>query len=86
MKLAYERELKSVGLGEVKWKMSNGTKLTLKDVNYVPDIRLNLLSVAKLRDEGYYRLFSEYSWKLSKGSMIVARGMKCSNLYCHMQK
>jgi hypothetical protein len=62
-------------------EMSNGAKLTLKDVKHVPDIRLNLLSVAKLCDEGYDSLFSRDSWKLSKGSMIVARGTKCSNLY-----
>ena len=50
-------------------------------MKHVPDIRLNLLSVAKLCDEGYDSLFSKDSWKLSKGSMIVARGTKCSNLY-----
>ena len=67
--------------GEVNLEMSNGAKLTLKDVKHVPDIRLNLLSVAKLCDEGYDNFFSRDSWKLTKGSMIIARGTKCSNLY-----
>ncbi|KAK2382823.1 putative mitochondrial protein [Trifolium repens] len=66
--------------------MANGSKLTLKDVKHVPDIRLNLLSVAKLCDEGYNNLFSRDTWKLTKGSMVVARGMKCSTLYIEHAK
>ena len=81
MKLSHESVLKCVGLGEFNLEMSNGAKLTLKDVKHVPDIRFNLLSVAKLCDEGYENLFSRDSWKLTKGSMIIARGTKCSNLY-----
>jgi len=81
VKLTHKIVLMCVGLGDVNLKMSNGTKLTLKDVKHVLDIRLNLLSMARLCDEGYDSLFSRDSWKLSKGSMIVARGTKFSNLY-----
>jgi len=59
--LANEGELKCVGLGDVNLEMSNGEKLTLKDVKHVPVIRLNLLYVAKLCDEGYDNLFSRDS-------------------------
>ncbi len=38
VKLAYKGVLKCVGLGDVNLEMSNGTKLTLKDVKHVPDI------------------------------------------------
>jgi hypothetical protein len=81
VKLAHEGVLKCFGLGDVNLEMANGSKLTLKDVKHVPYIRLNLLSVAKLCDEGYNNLFSQDTWKLTKGSMVVARGMKCSTLY-----
>src|SRR6266487_6490033 len=81
VKLAHEGVLKCIGLGDVNLEMANGSKLTLKDVKHVPDIRLNLLSVAKLCDEGYNNLFSRDTWKLTKGSMVVARGRKCSTLY-----
>ena len=61
VKLAYKGVLKCVGLGDVNLEMSNGTKLTLKDVKHVPDIQLNLFSVAKLCYEGYNSLFSKDS-------------------------
>ncbi|KAI9201238.1 hypothetical protein LWI28_020595 [Acer negundo] len=35
----------------------------------------------KLDDEGFCNTFSDGHWKLTKGSMIVARGKKCSSLY-----
>ncbi|PNX87194.1 multidrug and toxin extrusion protein 2-like, partial [Trifolium pratense] len=82
VKLAHDGVLKCVGLGDVNLEMANGSKLTLKDVKHVSDIRLNLLSVVKLCDEGYNSLFSRDTWKLTKGSMIVARGIKCSTHLC----
>ncbi|KAJ4716959.1 Retrovirus-related Pol polyprotein from transposon TNT 1-94 [Melia azedarach] len=50
-------------------------------VKHIPDIRLNLISAGKLDDEGFSSNFSSGQWKLSKGSMTVARGKKYSSLY-----
>src|ERR1044072_731703 len=86
VRLAHEGVLKCVGIGDICLETSNGTKLTLKRVKHVPDIRLNLLSVAKLCDDGYDSLFSRNSWKLSKGSMVVARGVRHSTLYVAQAK
>lgn len=65
VKLAHEGVLKCVGHEDVNLEMSNGAKLTLKDEKHVSDIQLNLLSVAKLCDEGYDSLFLRDSWKIS---------------------
>ena len=53
----------------------------MKDVRHVPDLRLNLLSGVALDKQGYGNQFSNGTWKLSKGSMIVARGHICGTLY-----
>ncbi|KAK9005847.1 hypothetical protein V6N11_043267 [Hibiscus sabdariffa] len=60
---------------------NNSTKLILKDVRHAPDIRLNLISAGKLDDEGFCNTFDDGQWKLTKGSLVVARGKKSSNLY-----
>ncbi|KAK8524988.1 hypothetical protein V6N12_029838 [Hibiscus sabdariffa] len=69
------------GMGDVSLVSNNGTKLILKNVRHAPDIRLNLISAGKLDDEGFCNTFSDGQWKLTKGSLVVARGKKNSNLY-----
>lgn len=75
VKMAHQGVAKCAGVGQVCLETSNGTKLTLKRVKHVPDIRLNLLSVGKLCDEDLDSSFSRDSWKLTKGSMVVVRGI-----------
>lgn len=70
-----------VGVGDVCLEVSNGTRLVLRDVRHVPDIRLNLISTGKLDDEGFCNTFDNGQWKLTKGSLVVARGKKESSLY-----
>ncbi|PKI51231.1 hypothetical protein CRG98_028379 [Punica granatum] len=64
---------KIVGIGDVCLKTELGCKLLLKKVRHVPEIRLNLILTGQLDDEGYSNEFSNGRWKLSKGSLIVAR-------------
>ncbi|KAJ4718977.1 Retrovirus-related Pol polyprotein from transposon TNT 1-94 [Melia azedarach] len=72
---------KAIGMGDVCLETNNGTMLLLKNVKHIPNIRLNLISAGKLDDEGFSSNFSSGQWKLSKGSMTVARGKKYSSLY-----
>ena len=72
---------KVVGIGDVCLETTMGMKLLLKDVRYAPDVRLNLVSVSRLDDDGYNNYFGDGKWKLTKGNMIVARGNKDSKLY-----
>ncbi|KAK8492320.1 hypothetical protein V6N12_073614 [Hibiscus sabdariffa] len=69
------------GTRNVRLVSNNGTKLILKDVRHAPNICLNLISAGKLDDEGFCNIFSDGPWKLTKGSLVVARGKKSSNLY-----
>ncbi|CAL1392755.1 unnamed protein product [Linum trigynum] len=59
----------------------NGTKLLLKGVRHVPEMRLNLISVDKLDEEGYCSTFHNGQWKLTRGSLVLAKGKKLSKLY-----
>ena len=72
---------KAIGIGDVYFETNNGTKLLLKNVKHIPDIRLNLISVGKLDDEGYDNTFGNGQWKLKKGALVMARGRKVSSLY-----
>ena len=48
---------KIVDMGDVYLKTMQGNRLVLKDVRHVPDIRLNLIFIEKLNDEGYNNSF-----------------------------
>ncbi|GMJ10476.1 hypothetical protein HRI_004716700 [Hibiscus trionum] len=81
LKMGNDNLVLVIGMRDVSLVSNNGTNLTLKDVRHAPDICLNLISAGKLDDEGFCNTFSERQWKLTKGSLDVARGKKSSNLY-----
>ena len=73
---------KIADIGSVCLTTSSGCRLILRDVRHVPDIRLNLISIGRLNDEGYYNgSFQNDMWKFCKGSLIVARAQKQGTLY-----
>ena len=56
------------------------------DVRHVLDIRLNLISAGKLDDDGFVNYFGGSKWKLTKISLMVARGTKTNNLHVMQAK
>ena len=58
-----------------------GCTLTLKDVRHIPDLLLNLIFMHKMDKDGYNHFISSGNWKLTKGSLVVARGRLCCLLY-----
>ena len=44
-------------------------------------MRFSLISVGKLDDEGYHSHIREGKWKLTKSSLILAKGKKNNTLY-----
>ncbi|TXG69536.1 hypothetical protein EZV62_004471 [Acer yangbiense] len=77
---------KIVGMGEICLEISTNCRLVLKNVRHVPDMRLNLISAGVLDDEGYKNEFYSGKWKLSKRSLVLARGKKESTLYSTQAK
>ena len=72
---------KIMGIEDIFLETSIGNKLVLKDVRHVSDIHLNLISIGRLDDKGFTNSFGESKWKLTKGSLVVARGKKQNTLY-----
>ena len=60
---------------------SMGCTLMLKDVRHILDLHLNQISMHMLDKDGYNHFINSGNWKLTKGSLVVARGRLCSLLY-----
>ncbi|KAF3650280.1 Eukaryotic translation initiation factor 3 subunit A [Capsicum annuum] len=76
LKMGNNNEVKVLFIGTICLESNNGSKLVLNNVKHAPDVRLNLISVGSLDDEGYVNTLGASQWKLTRGSMIVARGDK----------
>ena len=81
LKMGNVGQVKVFGVATVCLKTNIGSTLVLQNVKHAPDIPLNLISVGQLDDDGYHNDLSNGQWKLTKGSVILARGRKHSNLY-----
>ncbi|KAI5327124.1 hypothetical protein L3X38_026520 [Prunus dulcis] len=81
VRMGNDKLSKIVGRGDISLETNTSCHLVLKDVRHVPDMRLNLISTGLLDDEGYTNVFAEGKWKLSKNSLVLARGKKENTLY-----
>ena len=75
------REVNVFVIGSACLKINTNSTLFLQNVKHAPDIPLNLISVRQLDDDGYHNDLCNVKWNLTKGSLILARGRKHSNLY-----
>ena len=69
-----------VGKGDILLSIKGGGQLLLQDVRYVPKLKRNLISVSQLYAQGFLTLLTD-TWKITKGSMVIARGDKVGSLY-----
>ena len=81
VRIGNEGASKIVSIGDICLETSIGCKLLLQDVRHMPDIRLNLISTSELDGGGYTNQFGEGKWKLTKGSLVLAKGRKVNTLY-----
>lgn len=72
--------LRFLVLGKI-FKSNNDSKLVLNNVKHSLDVRLNLIYCAYLNDDGYNNTFGTFQCKLTRGSTVVDRVDKLSNLY-----
>ena len=63
-----------VGIGDIFIQTNVGYQLKLQDVRHVPDLSLNLMSRIALDKEDFQNNFGNGRWKLTKGTMVVAKG------------
>ena len=69
------------GKGKVNIMLQNGNHWLLHEVRHVPRMSRNLISVEQLGDEGCVVTFNDKNWKVSKGSLVVAKCVKVGALY-----
>ena len=81
VQLGDNRPCKIVGMGNVKIKQRNGNQWLLKEVKHVPDLSKNLISIGQLASEGCISIFTDKTWKVIKGSLVIAKGEKVGTLY-----
>ena len=55
--------------------------MALKDVRHIPAMKRNLISTGQLGDSGCLSTFGETRWKITKGSMVIAKGDRIGMLY-----
>ena len=70
-----------VGKGKIKIKLQNENHWLVHEVRHVPKLSRNLISARQLGDEGCVVTFNDKNWKVSKASLVVAKGVKVGNLY-----
>jgi len=69
------------GISTVRVKMFDGIVRELKNVRYVPQLKINLISVGPLKTLGLFISIRYVILKITKGSMVVMRGVCRNNLY-----
>ena len=69
------------GIGTVLVKMVDGIVRELKEVRYVPQLKRNLISVGTLKALGLVVSIRDGALKMTKGSMVVMKGVRRNNLY-----
>ena len=72
---------KIVRIDDLCIKTNVGCMLMLKDVRHVPDLGMNVFSTLAIDRAGYCNHLDNGRWKLSKGSLVVARGHACCGMY-----
>ena len=70
-----------VGKGKIKIKLPNRNDKMLQEVRHVPNLRRNLISTGQLGSEGCVVMFTDNVQKVTKGSLVVAKGAKVGKLY-----
>jgi len=69
------------GMSTVRIKMDDGIVQELKELRYVPQLKRNLISVGALKALGLVLSIRYGVLKMTKGSMVVMKGVRRNNRY-----
>ncbi|VFQ77680.1 unnamed protein product [Cuscuta campestris] len=81
VKLGNGKILKVTGMGDIDLKTSFGTTWSLQNVRVIPRLKTKLISVRQLDEQGLDVKFGGGKWKVIKGNLVIARGLKRGSLY-----
>lgn len=81
VRVANDEKLKIVHVGDVKCNLSD-SEITLKDVQYVPDLCVNLLSVSQMVKKGHTVVFDINGCKIyNKEKQVIAVGVLKNDMF-----
>jgi len=55
--------------------------MAIEGGKHVPDLKKNLISIVQLGGEGCVTTFTDKSWNVTKGALVIAKGKKVDTLY-----
>ena len=73
--------LNIIDCGRVKIRFPNGRVKGIDGILHIHGLARNLLSVSKLGDVGVQIVFSSDGCKMTRGSMVLAKGVRMGTLY-----
>ena len=76
-----DHQYKVEGIGTIRIKIFDEMVRELKDVRYVPQLKINLISVGALEALGHGVSIRDSVFKMTRGSMVVLKGVRRNNLY-----
>ena len=76
-----DRPCNMKGIGTVQIKMFDGIVSELKEVRYVPQLKRNLISIGALKALGHKVSVRHGVLKITKGSVLVLKGVRHNNLF-----
>ena len=68
-------------MGKLLVKQHNGNQWLLNKVRHVPYLKKNPISTGQLGGEGCVTNFTDKTWKVTKGALVIAKGEKVGTLY-----
>ena len=74
----YSISVASTETGAALWHHRLGH---MSDVRHIPAMKRNLISTRQLGDGGCLSTFGETWWKVTKGSMVIAKGNRIGTLF-----
>lgn len=69
------------GIGSIRFKMHDGTEKLINNIRYVPELKRNLISLGVLDQLGYTFKANNGNLTVSKGALILMRGVRSNGLY-----
>ena len=72
---------KIVESSDVYIETNVGSIMMLKDVQHVPNLRMNVFSTLAMDRAGYCNYLGNGRWKLTKGLVVVVKGHACCGMY-----
>ncbi|ONK81628.1 uncharacterized protein A4U43_C01F31260 [Asparagus officinalis] len=68
-------------IGTIRIQMHDGVVRELNEVRFVPQLKMNLISVRALEAKGFKMTFENAVAKVTKGSLVVMNRVRSRNLY-----